>query len=670
MPKLHPVTGLAACGTAGGRISFGDKTGEQFVLCDGGCSFWLNPDEIAYLGPESGSWETGGRTLPQAVHIHTKARRLLEDNVPPALAREANFLAAGGNRWQAAIAGPIGASFGLCGEHPGGSVSRAMTDGRGACSVDGTIALIDSYQGSNNGFRLCKPNGLLTERIANGSDPYHLTVIDKDRAIWTAPPGTYGITPLPLWLKGSLRACWVELGGVPYVVHWLEGVGLVARRADSNRGTILSREDKEFHYDAIAWEGGIRIAWALWDGEAPGSLVVTQWDTVSNIIDLVPDVPPIVQPTFAFNHKVMVVLIKDPLNETAAPMEVLVNQNAQRGTRPVFVAEDTLLSTWNGPLQGIYTEAKGDALAKVQKTALSLKTRVMVVHDSRDPWTLPPGMRVCDIPVIEHYIYPGETMEQAVARWRRDGLAMKAAWPHDRGVVPMYYCMGGRPPDEVWPVGTVLQTQSYLSALVNETGARVLVPFSYLRDNGIKAHPELQQSLANLLAASTVIELTPVPKPPDPPDPPKPPTPFPPALPGKVLMQPFKAALRLGAHFFTRVDPTPGLAPWPDWCVVKADRTDQNDPDCEWEITMPEGPGNTHLRAVHVKTGRTMTLDFTEFGGNVCQGFYGSPDSAGWFGYQQLSGWTLGPNGPEILTVDYSIVGTKAAAPCLTVVRL
>jgi hypothetical protein len=79
MPRLHPSTGLAACGTAGGRISVGSKTGEQRVLCDGGCSFWLNEDEIAYLGPLSGSWEgVPGATAPQAVNIHTGARRPLE----------------------------------------------------------------------------------------------------------------------------------------------------------------------------------------------------------------------------------------------------------------------------------------------------------------------------------------------------------------------------------------------------------------------------------------------------------------------------------------------------------------------------------------------------------------------------------------------------------------
>lgn len=388
--------------------------------------------------------------------------------------------------------------------------------------------------------------------------------------------------------------------------------------------------------------------------------------------------PTVVIPTFSFTHKVMVAPFKDPLAETAAPVEILVNQNSQRATRRLFVADDTLMSTWKGPLLGIYTEAKGDALTKVQQSAVSLGTRVLVIHDSQTPWSLPAGLRSCDIPGVELYRYKvpvEETLAQALERWRRDVVTMLQSWPGDCAVVPMFYCMGGIPggnPPELWPVSDVLDTQRHLSDLVNlSPRIKVVAPFSYQRGNGIVAHTEFQQSFANLLAAAPQVpDLLPVPKPPDPPDPPKPSNPFPPALPGKAIMTPFKAALRLGAHFFTRVDPTPNLAPWPDWCLVRADRTDQNDPDCEWEITMPEGPGNTKLRAVHVKTGRTLTFDFTEYGGNVCQGFFGSPESAGWFGYQQLSGWTLGPGGPEVVTVDYSIVGTKAAAPCLTVVRL
>jgi hypothetical protein len=91
----------------------------------------------------------------------------------------------------------------------------------------------------------------------------------------------------------------------------------------------------------------------------------------------------------------------------------------------------------------------------------------------------------------------------------------------------MFYCMGGAAggnPPEVWQVGTVLATQAYLSELVNEMGATLIVPFSYLRANGIVAHPELMTSYHNLLAAGSLVTLTPVPKP-------QPTTPYPAARP-------------------------------------------------------------------------------------------------------------------------------------------
>lgn len=132
-------------------------------------------------------------------------------------------------------------------------------------------------------------------------------------------------------------------------------------------------------------------------------------------------------------------------------------------------------------------------------------------------------------------------------------------------------------------------------------------------------------------------------------------------------MDPFAAALRLGAHYFARVTDEP--APWPGWKLVRFDRTDRHAPECRWDITQPEA-GNVKLRARHTQTGLTLTMDFTEYGGSVCQGFYASPDSAGWYGYQQLAGWQLGAGGVEILTVDYTHAGTAAAAPCLSVVRL
>jgi hypothetical protein len=525
MPRLHPVTGLAACGTAGGRISFGGKTGEQSGLCDGGCSFWLNADEIAHLGPLSGSWDgTPGGTAPQAVNIHTGARRPLERVEAGAALREASFFAAGGGRWQAAVAGQ-GGSFGSCGEFPGGTVSRAMTDGRGAAAQDGTIALVDVYQGTNNGFRLGRPDGSVTDRIAEGSDPYSLVVVDAFRAIWPTANrwGTFGIDPAPLWLKGSSgRACWCEVGGRAYLVHWLNGTGLVARAADSHMGKVLSPEDKEFHYDAVPWNGGIRIAWARVDGEPPGSLVVEDWDLQSDVVELAPPPPVAVIPTFSFAHPVMIVPFKDPEGHSGAGFEICVNAAGMKVARPHFSAGDSLNDNL-GELLGIYSEAS-DKPADDLKLAASFKTRLLLCRDKPGGWTLPAGLRKWDIPARELYLVVGEAPALAPERWKQEVRALLQAWPGDCAVVPMFYCQGGRPPDdEVWPVADVCAGLASLSDIVNLSARiKVVAPFSYERANGIVGHVELQEAFANLKFAgwkAGVASLLPVeaPKPPDPP---------------------------------------------------------------------------------------------------------------------------------------------------------
>jgi len=491
MPRLHPITGLAACGTAGGRVSYGARPGEAVVLCDGGCTHWLNPDEIAYLGPLSGSWgDMATGTAPQAVHIHTGARRALEAVPEGVQRRDAAFLAAAAGRWQAGQAGAAGGTFGACGERVGGGLSRASTDARGAAGPDGTIALVDSYQEGGQGFRLARPDGSISDRIADGADQYNLTVLDAYRAIWPAGQrwGTYGL-PAPLWIPGSGRACVVALAGVVYLVHWLEGIGLVARRADSSRGTVLAREDREFHYDAIAWQDRIRIAWATADGEPPGSLVIADWDGFSDLEELAPPAP---RPTFVFTHPVSVYPFK-----------------AEGSGRPdIFTL-------------GHYTESPEPP------APLPAGLRVVLAHDDAGDWTIPAAsLRPFDLVLWELYRVAGESLAASVARWDRQTRANLAQWPHDCGVIPMFYCQGGAPPNELWTVDAVLAGLEYLDQIVNlSPRIKVIAPFAYNRANGIIAHPELGEAFDECVEAADVAGeavLTPIPKP----DPPKPdPTP-------------------------------------------------------------------------------------------------------------------------------------------------
>lgn len=569
MPKLHPITGLAACGTAGGRVSYGSRSGEQFVLCDGGCTFWLNADEIAYLGPVSGSWEgTPGATIPQAVNIHTGARRPLEDVPAGTPRREAHFMGAGGGRWQAAIAGP-GHSFGSCGEFPGGTVGRAMTDGRGAAANDGTIALVDLYQGANNGFRLARPDGTITARIADGTEAYHLTVVDATRAIWPTPGawGITGIAPAPLWMPGSGRACYVEQAGRAYLVHWLEGVGLVARQADSSIGKILATAGREYHHDAIAWKGGIRIAWATIDGEPPGSLEIVEWDLVSGLEELAPP-PPLVFPTFRFDHPVSVYPFK-----------------AEGSGRPdVFTL-------------GSYTEHP------VPPSPLP-PGRLLLAHDSAGDWTIPAGaLRSFDLVLWELYRVAGETIHASIDRWQRQARQNLAQWPRDCGVIPMFYNQFNPTTGAwLWSDAEVLEGLEVLDQIVNlSPRIKVIAPFSYDRANGIKPNPALQRAFADLVAAAAdagAATLEPVPPPVDPVDPvdpdpidPPPATLFPPA-------KPFTEGTMSKVTFFEHV----------------------NYQGRSWEYGVGDvafvEAANDHFSSVRIPAGMTATLfEHRDFGG-------------------------------------------------------
>jgi hypothetical protein len=495
MPRLNPITGLAACGTAGGRVSYGGKTGEQTYLCDGGCTFWLNAEEIVFLGPHNGSWSGGGATIPQAVNIRSGGRRPLDS-------REASFLAAGGGRWQAAQAG-AGATFGSCGEFPGGTISRAMTDGRGAAAADGSIALLDAYQGGGNGFRISRPDGSIFPPLpgmgiaAGERDPYHLTLIDANRAIWPRGEswGTFGLAAAPpKWIPGSLRACYVEQGGAAYLVHWLDGVGLVARRADASIGKILATAGREFHYDAIAWNGGIRITWATIDGEPPGSLEIVEWDLVSGLEELAPP-PPLPRPTFRFSH----------------PVSVYPYKAAGSGRPDLFTL-------------GTYTEA--------QPPAPLPAGRLLLAHDGESDWTIPAAaLRPFDLVLWELYRLKAETLAESAARWERQARRNLEQWPHDCGLIPMFYNQFNAATGVwLWTDAEVLEGLEFLDTIANlSPRIKVIAPFSYDRANGIKPNPNLSRTFDDLVAAAAragAAILTPVPAPPDPPVPPKPSHPF------------------------------------------------------------------------------------------------------------------------------------------------
>jgi len=542
MPRLEPLSGDTGHGVGGGNASR-----NNVAFSPGGFGGWEDPDTAVFVNGATG-WTVC------RYHKHSDAITQAFD--PPLLANDSY---AGGGTIAAfmAVPGDERGVYSTLANWPrflAGRDYQLKDAGLLGVGPDGAIGFKPGYH-SNGPSRVRERDG--SEWQLTPGHASALQLLGQRRAMWMEG-FTVQVAGLPIPAYRNEDGIWAAkamfVGGEWWIVYYSGRRGVIAHPFTSSDKCypLVPKGDAWFditpmgpnllRFTISRTQGeGVGDIWGydlnVLNGDATALPYGNQSQAPGQHFDFVPtdsvNPPVIVIPTFRFTHKVMVAVIKDPLNTSGAPVEVLVNQNDQRSSRPLFVAEDTLLSHWNGPLLGIYTEAKGDKLAKVQRTALALKTRVVVVHDSRDPWTLQPGMRSCDIPAPELYRYPGETLVQAHDRWRLDVQAMLRDWPGDCGLVPMYYCMGGIPggiPPEVWPVADVLDTQRFLSEMTNKSDRiKVLLPFSYLRGNGITAHVEFQQSFVNLLAAAPEMpELLPVPIPPVDPEPT---TPYPEARP-------------------------------------------------------------------------------------------------------------------------------------------
>lgn len=225
--------------------------------------------------------------------------------------------------------------------------------------------------------------------------------------------------------------------------------------------------------------------------------------TVDDLLTLPPQSAPDV--SFQFTHPVLVAPFKDP--DHAVPVH--------------YRMEDGSL--------GLYTEAI-DPLITIAAASLQGK-RALIAHDTAASWQVPLDvLRPWDVLFLECYLVKGETLAQSVARWKQQMRALLDACRNDVGVIPMFYCQGGAPPDELWTITEVLDGLRHLSDVVNVSPrVKVVAPFAYERANGITAHPELQRALTVLIAASNAdaVTLTPIGDPLPTPKPVPPPTPPP-----------------------------------------------------------------------------------------------------------------------------------------------
>ncbi len=346
--------------------------------------------------------------------------------------------------------------------------------------------------------------------------------------------------------------------GQAYICHWVDCVKQFAfypwQATGPLSGFPLSGDQHDFNHD-IGFDGRyITIATGYDSGESAtrfyevdpsgGTFRVNggPWQQLTPVRLDVP--PPVTIPGFKFNHDVTLAVFKDLGGISGSPAEVLVNQQDQIDAKPFFEAEDSLTGVRRGERLGIYSEAVYPA--SVIKVATQHNTRVLLGHDSLSYWTIPTALlRAWDIPTLEFYLHQTETVAQSAERWHRQLLDLLAQWTGDVGAIPMFYCGGGEPPNELFTVAQVLEGLSHLSDLVNTNKRiKVVAPFAYSRANGIIAHPELHAAWENLVAACPkMAKLTPVGTTPVPPIPPNP-IPVPPnPIPEPPMTYPFKCFL-------------------------------------------------------------------------------------------------------------------------------
>lgn len=124
--------------------------------------------------------------------------------------------------------------------------------------------------------------------------------------------------------------------------------------------------------------------------------------------------------------------------------------------------------------------------------------RLLVGHDSLLDWDLPADrLRPFDVPLIEYYRDPLESLAASVARWTRQTDQLLARWPGACGVIPMFYTQFR------WTTAQILGGLAALSGLVNRSPRiKVIAPFAYNRANGIISDPVLQQAFRDLVAAA------------------------------------------------------------------------------------------------------------------------------------------------------------------------
>ena len=479
------IHGDVTHGVGGGFASINNTA---FAI--GGVGGWIDDDTVGFV---SGRPEDiiNGRDW-QAMRFHRPTEKFTSLSSP---ASGANHMFCGGGHaawWWGTTDNRRGlySTTGFRKQELDGSVP-ARDAGLLGMGPDGAIGYKPLYH-SNGPTRMRELDGrdwLLTNGHAES-----LCLLGNGRAIWLEGFTLHSVgfdTP-PLYSADS--GIWgvqaVQIGARWWISYYSGMHGIVLHPFDSFQGFSILPKGDGWKTIRVIDTNTIRVATSRGAGEQPGEIWVRDYDVVQNtVIDpwtvrskWLPvgrvDIRTInvIPSEFApFNHSVLIIPFKDPIGVS--------------GVKSIEAEEI-----------GIYSETV-DPTTIIAAAALR-KTRVLLGHDSPAPWLIP-KLRPWDIPLVELYRLKTETLSESVSRWRGLIQSMITQWPGDCGVIPMFYCQGGAPPDELWTVQEVLDGLAYLSELVNlSPRIKIVAPFAWERLNGITAHPELRTAFESLKRAT------------------------------------------------------------------------------------------------------------------------------------------------------------------------
>jgi hypothetical protein len=265
VPVLNSRGDIAA-GVGDGTVSINNNP-----IAEGGAACWLDDDHVVFNGLDK-----TGRWALQLYDVRTGACRTLNGD-------GANSIAAGGGRFAAQAGALTYASFSFS---LGSVMSLTSTDGRGASSADGLIALCNDP--SCTSFTIYAPDGT-SYSIPEAA--YGLCLLGPMKATWDGGAFGYSLkTPVPMTRQRVVR-----VDGEDWIVGYAKDIGIVAVPNGAFDGYVLEAREIAFHHDARNIGGQLVMCWAGDVSESPGSNVVT---LVDRSLPRVRIAPPVTIPTY------------------------------------------------------------------------------------------------------------------------------------------------------------------------------------------------------------------------------------------------------------------------------------------------------------------------------------------------------------------------------------